>query len=511
MAPGVSVYTAAHETGAAIEIPFRSLLAQSSADWEWVVIDDSPGPDTTAHLARLAGSDAAAGRVKLHRRETAGSVGASKAAAAALCGGEILVELDHDDELLPEALDTVARAFRSHPEVDFVYSDWIDVAGTADALYPPGWAYGFGAYAHERVAGRRRAVALAPPVTWETIRHIVSTPNHLRAWRAGFYHRIGGHDPALAVGDDYELLVRTFLGGSMARIPRPLYTQHHDPGGANTSRRRNPEIQERVAEVSARHERAIDERCLSLGAIPNAPSPSTCAERIHAASVLIDPIADEAAARGEPLVSVVMPTYARPEPLARAVESALAQTYPNLELLVVGDGCPEIDAVAGAFDDPRIRSWNLDQHHDDHGAAPRNHALKTMARGTLIAYLDDDNTWLPNHLGSLVELLTAEPARAFAFSSYETLGEQITCRRPRRFQIDTSALLHRRELLDRYGYWSPDAETGWAHDWELVSRWEDESWAASLLPTLRYTLADDDRGRAVLRAMRETASAEIPA
>jgi glycosyltransferase involved in cell wall biosynthesis len=505
LAPVVSVFTAAHETGAGIEIPFRSLLAQTNSDWEWVVLDDSAGPDTTEHLQRLAGSDAAAGRVKLHRRETAGSIGASKAAVAARCSGEILVELDHDDELLPEAVATVTAAFAAHPEIDFAYSDWIDVAGEVKARYPPGWGFGFGAYASEHVAERRSPVALAPPVTWETIRHIVSAPNHLRAWRAGFFRRIGGHDPSFAVGDDYELLVRTFLNGSMARIPRPLYAQHHDAEGRNASRRMNAEIQERVAEVAARHEREIDERCLSLGVIPNAPAPLTTAERIHAASTLIDPVAEGAAARGEPLVSVVIPTYRRPGPLARAVESALAQTYRNIELLVVGDGCPLFDDALPSLDDPRIRYWNLEANHSAGGAAPRNHALKTMARGTLVAYLDDDNVWRPDHLESLVELVAT---RAFAFSSYTALGEEITCRRPRRFQIDTSAILHRRELLDRHGYWRPLADTDWAHDWELVSRWEDEPWAASLLPTLAYTLADDDRGREILRAMREVSLAE---
>ena len=304
--------------------------------------------------------------------------------------------------------------------------------------------------------------------------------------------------------------MRSFLEGATARIPRPLYLQRHHADGRNTSRRRNPEIQATVAVVSARHERALDERCLALGAIPNPRAPLTCAEPIHAASVLLDPDAQDAVARGEPLVSVIVPTYERPRPLAAALESVLAQTYANLEVLVVGDACPDMDAVAAEIDDPRVRSWNLDDHHGDQGAAARNHALKSAARGTLIAYLDDDNTWRPDHLESLVELLVAEPARAFAFSSYETLGEQVVCRRPERFQIDTSALLHRRELLDRHGYWRTTAEVGWAHDFELVSRWRDEAWAASLRPTLSYTLPDDERGRAVLRAMRAAADAAVP-
>jgi hypothetical protein len=488
----VSVFTPAHETGSAIGIPYRSLCAQTSSDWEWVVLDDSDGHETAEHLGRIAASDP---RVRVHRSEPLGSIGASKAAVAALCEGAILVELDHDDELLSQAVEAVTAVFAADPRLDFAYSDWIDLTTQGDGVFPAGWGFGFGAYANESVGGRRRTVALAPPVTWETIRHIVAAPNHLRAWRAEFYSRIGGHDPAFRIGDDYELVVRTFLEGTMARIPRPLYVQHHHEDARNASRRMNAEIQERVAEVSALRERGIDERCLSLGAIPNAAEPLTCAEPIHAANALADPFA-------EGLISVVIPTYRRPDLLRRAIDSALAQSYPHIEVLVVGDACPDFDVP----DDPRIRSWNLDVHHGDGGAGPRNHALKTMARGSLVAYLDDDNVWQPDHLSSLAEALGTN---AFAFSSYTALGEEIICREPRRFQIDTSALLHRRDLLDVYGYWRPLAETDWAHDWELVSRWEDEPWAATLRPTLAYTLADDERGRGVLAAMRGVAE-EVP-
>jgi len=177
-----------------------------------------------------------------------------------------------------------------------------------------------------------------------------------------------------------------------------------------------------------------------------------------------------------------MPTYRRPEPLRRAIDSVLRQSYTNLELLVVGDQCPSVDRVVDMIDDPRLRHWNLAQHHDDAGATPRNYALLAMARGTLVAYLDDDNLWRADHLESLVNLLIAEPTAAF-----EIAGETIVCRRPRRFQIDTSALVHRRFLLDRFGYWIPSSEADGAHDWELVSRWDGESWVASHRPTLLYS------------------------
>lgn len=491
--PLVSVLTATHDIGAEIITACRSLLRQTYATWEWVVVDDSHDTATWRHLTRLARLPSVAGRLRAYRQyPPAHSVGATKAAAAALCRGEIVLELDHDDELLPETIEVVAATFRAHPAIDCVYSDWIDWFDERDGpagagLYPPGWGYGLGAYASEVVGGRRVPVALAPPLTWETVRHLVGMPNHLRAWRTAFYRQIGGHDHRLPVADDYDLLVRTFLSGTLARIPRPLYIQHHGTLGASTSRRRNEEIQRRVAQLAAAHQAALDHRCRALGLASSPSSPEFTAPPLVTGNARIDIVAEAAADLGTPLVSVVTPTYQRPDLLRRAIDSVLAQSYPHFELLVIGDRCPFVDAVVRAIDDPRLRHWNLAQHHGDSGATPRNYALATMARGTLIAYLDDDNRWEPDHLASLVRLLVAAPEAAFAFGSLQIAGETIVCRPPRRYQIDTSALVHRRFLIDRFGYWRSAADADGAHDWEFVSRWEGEPWVASHQPTLVYT------------------------
>ena len=55
--------------------------------------------------------------------------------------------------------------------------------------------------------------------------------------------------------------------------------------------------------------------------------------------------------------------------------------------------------------DPRVRWWNLEHNGNDSGATPRNYALKMMVRTELVAYLDDDNYWEPDHLKTLFEVL----------------------------------------------------------------------------------------------------------
>ncbi|MGI8484054.1 MAG: hypothetical protein ACR2OU_07300 [Thermomicrobiales bacterium] len=81
-------------------------------------------------------------------------------------------------------------------------------------------------------------------------------------------------------------------------------------------------------------------------------------------------------------------------------------------------------------------------------------------------------------------------------------------RRPRRYQIDTSALLHRHFLPERYGFWRSPSEVDWAHDWEFVSRWIDEPWQASLQPTAHYTLETSHQDLAAVRTMHAVAEEE---
>ena len=356
----VSVFTAAHETGRDIVLPLLSLLSQTSQDWEWVVVDDSEDWVTADQLEHLDGTSAIGGRLRLHRHVSGGSIGSSKAAAAALCVGDVLVELDHDDELRPSAVADLSALFTSRPDIDFAYSDWIDrVESTSGGfddreLYPSGWGLGFGSYAYDLLDGSYAPVAQAPAVTTETVRHIVSMPNHVRAWRRTAYHRIGGHDPAVPIGDDYELLVRTFLSCTMARLPRPLYVQHHAAFARSASRKRNAEIQELVARVASASAEAMDDRCRELGMMPNTAEPLPVLGPISVRSERYDPAAEDAKRRGEPLVSVVVPSAG---PTSRTtIESILAQRYDNLEVLVVAAAeASTISDLAAEIGDERLR------------------------------------------------------------------------------------------------------------------------------------------------------------
>jgi glycosyltransferase involved in cell wall biosynthesis len=101
-------------------------------------------------------------------------------------------------------------------------------------------------------------------------------------------------------------------------------------------------------------------------------------------------------------VSVVIPTYARPELVTRAVRSALAQTLADIEVIVVVDG-PDDDThkALSAVGDPRLRVVGLPEQ----GGAPnaRNAGVRE-ARARWTALLDDDDEWLPEKLARQVAL-----------------------------------------------------------------------------------------------------------
>jgi len=95
-------------------------------------------------------------------------------------------------------------------------------------------------------------------------------------------------------------------------------------------------------------------------------------------------------------VSVVLPTYNREALLRAAVESVRAQTYPAWEAIIVDDGSTDgTPAYLAALNDPRIRV--LRQAHGGKPGDLRNRGVAS-ARGTYVAFLDSDDTWVPAKL-----------------------------------------------------------------------------------------------------------------
>ena len=119
----------------------------------------------------------------------------------------------------------------------------------------------------------------------------------------------------------------------------------------------------------------------------------------------------------ETLVTVIIPTFNRPELLRRSLKSVLGQTYSNIEIIVVDDGDRErAQGVVEEIGDSRVRYVANDPPRRG-GGATRNAGIK-LAKGEWIAFQDDDDEWLPEKLALQIEAMkTAPPDVGFCFTA----------------------------------------------------------------------------------------------
>lgn len=122
-----------------------------------------------------------------------------------------------------------------------------------------------------------------------------------------------------------------------------------------------------------------------------------------------------------PLISIIMPTYNAGRFIGRAIESVLAQSYPNWELIIVDDASSDnTESVVAAYRDARIQYHRVARI--GHPAGVRNTGLN-MAKGELIAFLDSDDLYFPDTLEKLSRPLLKNPklfaVYGFAFSMDE--------------------------------------------------------------------------------------------
>jgi GT2 family glycosyltransferase len=122
-----------------------------------------------------------------------------------------------------------------------------------------------------------------------------------------------------------------------------------------------------------------------------------------------------------PLVSVIIPTYNRAYCLSRALDSILAQTYANFEVIVIDDGSTDGtgDLVARSYGhDYRIKYF----HQQNRGVtAARNHGF-ARARGDYIALLDSDDVWMPWKLKLQLACFRQCPEVGMVWTDMQAIG-----------------------------------------------------------------------------------------
>lgn len=222
----VSIFTPTHDPKYLPEI-WEELRGQDF--YEWVIVSQNcQVPDFKDE------------RVKVIQIPKVGDhyVGSLKRFACQMCTGDILLELDHDDILLPGAIDAVKEAF-SDKSIGFVYSNFANFTGDFWKTERYAEAYGW-QYRPFEYKGHQLDEVVSFDPTAAAVSRIWFAPNHLRAWRTNVYNKIGGHRD-MRVMDDGELLIRTYLATRMKRIDKCLYL--YRISDANTWKKNQDEIQ----------------------------------------------------------------------------------------------------------------------------------------------------------------------------------------------------------------------------------------------------------------------------
>jgi glycosyltransferase involved in cell wall biosynthesis len=180
------------------------------------------------------------------------------------------------------------------------------------------------------------------------------------------------------------------------------------------------------------------------------------------------------------LVSILIPCFNAERWVAEAIESALAQTWPEKEIVVVDDGSTDGSlATIRTFGD-RIR-WETGPNRG--GNAARNRLLH-LARGEYLQYLDADDYLLPNKVAVHVEILDSRQDADVVYGPIimEHRSEKATCRAvlpippphdpwvllARWYLPQTGAALWRKQTLVEVGGWNPDLPCCQEH--ELYAR-----------------------------------------
>ena len=250
--PKFSIFTTCFMSYEKILRAYESVRSQTFIDWEWVVLDDSPENKHFEYLQEILTDQ----RVRLYKRASnSGIIGNVKNEAVSLCRGEYCIELDHDDKITPSCLEDAVGVFEAHPDVGFIYMDFINIFedGTTTRYMNDVISKGYGGYYAMKYDGEWQYVFITPNINNISLSNLACCPNHPRIWERQTLLDIGNYSELLPICDDYELLLRTCTKTKVAKICKVGYIQYMNDGDNNFSIIRQDEIARLGAECIRPH------------------------------------------------------------------------------------------------------------------------------------------------------------------------------------------------------------------------------------------------------------------
>jgi len=280
-----------------LESAIDSVINQVYPNWELCIADDCSTEFTVAeNLKNWAAKD---DRIRITFRTENGNISAATNSAAALATGDIILFLDNDDELTPDALGEVALYFAAHPATDFLYSD-DDKIDTK---------------------GRRFAPQFKPEWSPELLLSYMYL-GHLCAVKKEIFEQIGGLRLGFEGSQDYDFALRaTEISRRVAHLPLVLYHWRTAPGSTAVSGAAKP------ASFAA-GQKAIQD------ALNRRKINGNVAQHAWAIKENLGIFAQDFPDNG-PSVTVIIPTKNQLKLLKACLDSLETTTYKNYQVAVI--------------------------------------------------------------------------------------------------------------------------------------------------------------------------------
>ncbi len=421
--PRVSIVVPCYKQAHLLPEAVESVVAQTYAHWEMIIVNDG-SPDTTNEVAHELIARYPHCAIRLVERAN-GGLSAARNTGIGAATGQYILPLDADDTLHPQMLEKTVAALQSHP---------------ADAV----------AYTHVQHFGTQNDIWHAGPFTADAM----AEANRLvcsALYKREVFDTVGGYSEDMSAFEDWDFWLSALEHGYTGRlVPEALFQYRKTPTSMLTDAESRRAFL--TAHVVARH-----------------PHLYSLNRRVRAARRLKRPLPAEA----KVFVSVIVPCCKYAHTLTECIDSVVAQTYENWELIIVNDGSPDntrevAEELIARYPECAIQLIN--KPNAGVGAA-RNTGIEA-ASGQYILPLDADDKLHPEMLEKAVAALDSRPEAAICYTDVQMFGTQdkiwlcgpLTLEHTRLENTVAHCCLYRREVFTAVGGYSTQA--GY-EDWEF--------------------------------------------
>jgi len=347
--------------------------------------------------------------------------------------GKYITNANTDDRHRKDAFELLAKVLDENQDVALVYADQIITEKENETL--------------EKYT--QAGIFFWPDFDRNYLLKVCSTGSQ-PMWRKSVHEEFGYFDESMHIAGDYEFWLRITQKYFLKHVPELLGLYYRSSQNAEY---RN-------------HQRTMQETAL--------------VQSYYKTKLMLN----EPQVQGNPLVSVIIPTYNRSQQLETALKSVALQSYENIEAIVINDGGEDVSVVIGKFKGELEIQYITHKQNKDRAAA-RNTGLKN-ARGEYIAYLDDDDIFHNDHIETALRVLTNSGFKIVYSDAFRTHQKNIDgnyqiIRKDIPYSTDyqpgiflktnitpTTCIIHEKSVIDEVGYF--DESLPVLEDWDLWIR-----------------------------------------